>query len=147
MGHTWYKVSPASLWRVLNALLFLTATYATYVTFSLRVLVGIPYYLLYVLAFAYAVIMPSEISRVEEVKPKMQINVFDKGSGKLVRLEVEPHHTIGSLIETLVSGLKLQKGEYALVLSGREFGADECSKTLKSVGIRDGAELELVKRQ
>jgi len=88
-----------------------------------------------------------KISRVKEIQPKMQIKVFDKGSAKVVRLEAEPQHTVGSLIETLVSGLKLPKGEYMLVLGEREFGSYEYSKTLQSVGIRDGAELELVKRQ
>jgi hypothetical protein len=86
-----------------------------------------------------------ETLKIEDVKPKMQIEVLDTTTRKLVKLEVESNHTIGSLVETLVDGLNLAKGEYILEVGARKFGRDEYSLTLEKAGIRTGSRLELRK--
>jgi len=88
---------------------------------------------------------PQKVAR--EVKPKMEIKVLDKDSGKLARLEVQPNHTLGSLVETVVTGLKLpQDFQYTLKLEQREFAEEEFSMTLESAGIKAGDLLELISK-
>ena len=88
-----------------------------------------------------------EISKAEEFKPKMQIKVFVEDSGKVVRLEAQPGHTLGSLIETVVTGLELpQDLQYALKLEQREFAEEEFSMTLESAGVKAGDQLELISK-
>ena len=89
----------------------------------------------------------AEISKIGEVKHRMQIKVLDKNSGKLTVLEADSHHTVGSLVETVIIGLKLpESAQYTLKLGEREFTKNEFSTTLEAAGINAGDRLELVSK-
>jgi len=91
------------------------------------------------------------LPRAEKMRNAMptryEIKVLVEDVKKVVRLEVEPHHSVGSLVDALVSGLKVPKGDYVLLLGEREFDASEYSRTLQNVGVKDGDKLKLVKKR
>jgi uncharacterized ubiquitin-like protein YukD len=71
----------------------------------------------------------------------MQIVILEESSGKRVTLEVEAHHTVKAVIQTLIEGLRLPEGSaYALTREGRILGPSE---ELASCGIGEGDTLKL----
>lgn len=74
----------------------------------------------------------------------MEIVVLDKQSDKLIRMEVQPKHTIGSIIETIVDKQKLDKSQrYKLTLGNQSFGKEQYLLKLKNAGISQGDHLFL----
>jgi hypothetical protein len=77
----------------------------------------------------------------------LQISVIDLSTNRSIRLEVEPHHTLGSVLETVVNGLGLPRNRpYSLVLGGKELGSGDYSRTLAARGVKDGDQFELLPR-
>jgi len=73
--------------------------------------------------------------------------VVDVATNKAVRIEVDPNHTVGSVLETVVGGLGLPKDRaYALVSGNKELGPDSYPMTLQAAGIRSGDKLDLISR-
>jgi len=83
-------------------------------------------------------------SIVEEARvERYEITVSVNEAGKIIRLEVEPRSTIGSIVETIVRELDLPKADYVLAFGNRVFGKKEHSETLGSAGLKNGDALEL----
>lgn len=86
-----------------------------------------------------------ELTRVEPtlIGP-FDILVSVPSVGKTVTLEVASDHTLGSLVETTVSTLKLPKDMiYAIEYAGRLLSQQDSGKSLGSLGIKEGSELTL----
>jgi len=74
----------------------------------------------------------------------LEIVVLDKQSDKFIRMEVQPKHTIGSIIETIVDEQKLDKSKsYKLTLGGQEFRRNQYLLSLQKAGIKQGDHLFL----
>jgi hypothetical protein len=74
----------------------------------------------------------------------LEIVVLDKQSDKLIRMEVQPKHTIGSIIETIVDKQKLDKSlRYRLTLGNRSFGKKQYLLKVKDARISHGDHLFL----
>jgi len=74
----------------------------------------------------------------------LEIVVLDKQSDKLIRMDVLPEHTIGSIIETIVDKRKLDKSQmYKLTLGDWSFGKEQYLLKVKDVGISHGDHLFL----
>jgi hypothetical protein len=64
--------------------------------------------------------------------------------GKTVTLEVAPDHTLGSLVDTITSTLKLPKGKaFAIEHDGRLIEQADFGKTLGNLGIKETSKLTL----
>jgi len=73
-----------------------------------------------------------------------EIVVLDKHSAKLVRMKVQPRHTIGSIIETIVDKQKMDRSErYILGVGNRWFGREQYLVKLQDAGISQGDHLFL----
>ena len=83
----------------------------------------------------------------KEVEPssmKLSDRPADKKSDKLIRMEVQPKHTIGSIIETIVDKQKLDKSQrYKLTLGNQSFGKEQYLLKLKDARISHGDHLFL----
>jgi hypothetical protein len=74
----------------------------------------------------------------------LEIVVLDKQSDKLIRMEVQPKHTIGAIIETIVDKQRMDKGQrYRLTLGNRLFGKEQYLLKVKDAGINQGDHLFL----
>lgn len=74
----------------------------------------------------------------------LEIVVLDKSSDKLIKMEVQPKHTIGSIIETIVDKQKLDKNKsYKLTLGNQSFGRTQYLLSLQKAGIKQGDHLFL----
>jgi hypothetical protein len=74
----------------------------------------------------------------------LEIVILDKQSDKLIRMEVQPKHTIGSIIETIVDKQKMDRSHrYILGVGNRWFGREQYLVKLKDAGIGDGEHLFL----
>lgn len=74
----------------------------------------------------------------------MEIVILDKQSDKLIRMEVQPKHTIGSIIETIVDKQKMDKSQkYRLTLGNRSFGKENYLLKVQQAGISQGDHLFL----
>ena len=74
----------------------------------------------------------------------MEIVVLDKHSDKLIRMEVQPKHTIGSIIETIVDKQKLDRSQrYKLTLGNRAFAREQYLLKVKDAGLTQGDHLFL----
>jgi len=74
----------------------------------------------------------------------LEIVVLDKLSDKLIRMEVQPKHTIGSIIETIIDKQKLDKNKsYKLTLGNQSFGRNQYLLSLQKAGIKQGDHLFL----
>jgi len=74
----------------------------------------------------------------------LEIVVLDRQSDKLIRMEVQPRHTIGSIIETIVDKQKLGKNQkYRLALGNQSFGKEQYLLKVKDAGISQGDHLFL----
>lgn len=74
----------------------------------------------------------------------MEIVVLDKQSDKLIRMEVQPKHTIGSIIETIVDKQKLDRSQrYRLTLGNQSFGKEQYLLKVKDAGLTQGDHLFL----
>jgi hypothetical protein len=63
---------------------------------------------------------------------------------KTVTIEVAPGHTVGSLVESLASTLKLPKDRtYVVEYAGKVVGQPDFRKTLGVLGIKEGSKLSL----
>ena len=85
-------------------------------------------------------------SRVDETisAAEFDVPVNVPSVGKTVTLEVSPDHTVGSLVESVASTLKLPKGRtYAVEYGGKLIGQSEFGKTLATFGINEGSRLSL----
>nr|MDO8134482.1 zinc ribbon domain-containing protein [Candidatus Njordarchaeum guaymaensis] len=70
--------------------------------------------------------------------------VVEKQSNRLIRMEVQPRHTIGSIIETIVDRQKMDKSRgYKLALGNRSFGREHYLLTVQKAGISHGDHLFL----
>ncbi len=77
----------------------------------------------------------------------MEVTVVDVSTNRSVKLDVTPSHTVGSVLETVVSGLGLPDDRaYALVRGGRELGPDVYSAQLQSLGVSEGDQFDLISR-
>jgi hypothetical protein len=73
-----------------------------------------------------------------------EVSVGVPSVGKTVTLEVAPDHTLGLLVETLVSTLDLRGDKrYAVEYAGRLIGQPDFGKTLAKLGIKEGSKLSL----
>ncbi len=71
--------------------------------------------------------------------PALEIVVLDKQSNKLFRIDVQPKHTIGSIIETIVDHQKMNKNwTYRLSVGNRSFGKENYLIKLQDAGIGHG---------
>jgi hypothetical protein len=71
----------------------------------------------------------------------MRIVVLEESSGKRVTLEVEPNHTVGSIIGVVMDGLGLSRNErYVLTLDEKDLDSES---TIRAVGVGEGAALHL----
>jgi len=85
-------------------------------------------------------------TRQSKVAPAamFEVSASIPSAGKTVTLEVAPDHTIGSLVETIVSTLNLSKGRtYAVEYAGRLISQPEFGKSLAAFGIKEGSALSL----
>lgn len=74
----------------------------------------------------------------------MEIVVLDKQTDKLIEMEVQPKHTIGSIIETIVDKQKLDKSQrYRLTVGNRSFAKEQYLVKVKDAGINQGDHLFL----
>jgi hypothetical protein len=74
----------------------------------------------------------------------LEIVVLDRKSDKLIRMEVQPKHTIGSIIETIVDKQKMNKSQrYKLSLGAQSFGKEQYLLKVKDAGINQGDHLIL----
>lgn len=74
----------------------------------------------------------------------MEIVILDRQSDKLIRMEVHPKHTIGSIIETIVDRQKLEKNrKYRLSLGNQSFGKEDYLLKVKDTVIRHADHLFL----
>jgi len=74
----------------------------------------------------------------------LEIVILDKKSDKLIRVEVQPKHTIGSIIETIVDKQKLDRSQrYRLTLANQSFGKEQYLLKVKDAGIIQGDHLFL----
>jgi len=74
----------------------------------------------------------------------LEIVVLDRRSDKLIRMEVQPKHTIGSIIETIVDKQKMDKSQkYRLSLGDRSFGKEQYLLKVRDAGISHGDHLFL----
>jgi len=81
-----------------------------------------------------------ELRREEE----FEVTVIDETTNKIVTLTVNPHHTVGSLLDTLIEGLELPKEKtYTLVFDGKPLDEISYNMTLQSCGIKQGEKLIL----
>lgn len=77
----------------------------------------------------------------------MDVSIVDVATNRSVRLEVSGSNTVGSVLETVVSGLSLPEDRaYALVIGGKELGPDTYAQSLDSVGVKDGDQFDLISR-
>jgi len=74
----------------------------------------------------------------------LKIVVPDKLLDMLIRMEVQPKHITGSIIETIVDKQKLDKGKSCkLRLGNKEFGKTQYLLSLQKAGIKQGDHLFL----
>ena len=120
----------------------------------MQLALGFPDYLPYAIlpivaligAFAPLVRRERQVETMEmKKKPKeMEIKVLHNETNKLARLEVRPDNSIGSVVEDVVSALKLSKDEtYVLLHDGEGFDQSRYSIVLSKAGIEGGDQLEI----
>jgi zinc-ribbon domain len=74
----------------------------------------------------------------------LEIVILDKQSDKLIRMEVQPKHTIGSIIETIVDKQKMDRSQrYRLTLGNQSFAKEQYLLKVKDAGINQGDHLFL----
>jgi len=74
----------------------------------------------------------------------LEIVVLDRQSDKLIRMEVQPKHTIGSIIETIVDKQKMDKSQrYKLTVGNQSFGKEDYLLKVKDAKINQGDHLLL----
>jgi hypothetical protein len=73
-----------------------------------------------------------------------EVSVTVPSVGKTVSIEAGPDHTIGSLVDTLISTLNLPKNRaYTVEYAGKLVSQPDFGKTLATFGIKEGSKLSL----
>jgi PKD repeat protein len=90
-----------------------------------------------------AIPTPSPPTLKAEEKKTFEVKIHVAEVEKLVRLQVESNHTVGSLIESVTDGLNLPKRSYVLNAGEKTLAP---SQTLQSSGIKEGDKLELLRK-
>ena len=72
------------------------------------------------------------------------ISVGVPSVGKTVTLEAAPDHTVGSLVETLISTINIPKDKRCVLdYAGKLIGQQDFGKSLAALGIKEGSKLSL----
>jgi len=73
-----------------------------------------------------------------------EVSVNVPSAGKTVSIEAGPDHTVGSLVDTLMSTLNLPAGKaYAVEYTGKLISRPDFGKSLATFGINEGSKLSL----
>jgi hypothetical protein len=88
---------------------------------------------------------PISITRAAAESPLFDVAINVPSVGKTVTLELAPDHTVGSLVETLISTLNLPRDKaFVLDYGGRLIGQSDFGRTLDVLGITDTSKLSLL---
>jgi hypothetical protein len=114
-------------------------TYATFV--AVGAIVGLAVYALSMRRRTRRQLSVSEVTSAGH----FEVSIGIPSVGRTVTLETAPDHTIGSLVETLISTLNLPTGKtYAVEYGGKLISQGDFGKSLAAFRIKEGSKLRLV---